>query len=290
MTQPHLGASPEPGSAADVPGVVLYDSARRRPPAVEELVSLWQYRDLVVQMVRRDLVTRYKRSVLGVLWTLLNPLGTMVILSLVFSRAFDAGRAYPAYVLTGLLAWNFFAQSTVAAIRHLATGGPLFRHIYLPRTVFAVSAIGTGLLNLLVGLIPLFGIMLVIGVPIRPAILFLPVSILVLAAFALGIGLLLSALAADFSDTAEIYGILLPAFFYLTPIIYPREILPTSAQAWLVGANPVYHLVALFRTPLYEGRLPDPASGAIALGTAAAALLTGWLVFTARADALASRI
>jgi ABC-type polysaccharide/polyol phosphate export permease len=267
----------------------LYDSARRPPPALEELIALWQYRDLVVQLIRRDIVTRYKRSMLGVMWTLLNPLGTMLILTVVFSRAFSAGRSYPAYVLAGLLAWNFFSHTTLTAIRQLGSSGILIRRIYLPRTIFAVAAVGTGLLNLLVGLVPLFGIMLLTGVPLRPSILFLPVPIVALVAFALGVGLLVSVLAVNFNDTAELYGILLPTFLYLTPIIYPRRILPDTAS-WLVDANPLHHLVAFFRTPLYEGRLPDPASGAFALGTAAAALLVGWLVFTARADALASRI
>jgi ABC-type polysaccharide/polyol phosphate export permease len=279
-------ASPRPGPGAGTP---LYDSARQSSPAIEELIALWRYRDLVVQLVRRDIVTRYKRSVLGVLWTLLNPLGTMLILTVVFSNAFAAGRRYPAYVLSGLLAWNFFAHTTVAAIRQLGASGVLIRRIYLPRTVFAVSGVGTGLLNLLLGLVPLCGIMLVTGVPIRPSILFLPVSILALATFTLGVGLAVSVLAVNFSDTAELYGILLPAFLYLTPIIYPRSILPPTAY-WLVDANPIHHLVAFFRTPLYEGRLPDPASGAIALGTAAGALLLGWMLFTARADGLASRI
>lgn len=266
-----------------------YDSARRPSPALEELVELWRYRDLVVQLVRREIVTRYKRSVLGVLWTLLNPLGTMVILTVVFSRAFGAGRSYPAYALAGLLAWNFFSHTTVSAVRQFTSSGVLLRRIYLPRTVFAVSVVGTGLLNLLFGLIPLCGIMLASGVPLRPSILFLPVSILALAAFTLGVGLAVSVLAVNFSDTAELYGILLPALLYLTPIIYPRNILPPTAD-WLLDANPLHHLVALFRTPLYEGRLPDAASGAFALATAAVALLVGWRLFTARADGLASRL
>jgi ABC-type polysaccharide/polyol phosphate export permease len=278
--------TPPPGVGAELP---LYDSARRPPPAVEELIALWRYRDLVVQLVRRDIVTRYKRSVLGVLWTLLNPLGTMVILTVVFSRAFAAGRSYPAYVLAGLLAWHFFSHTTLAATRQLGASGVLIRRIYVPRTIFAVSVVGTGVLNLLLGLIPLFGIMLVTGVPIRATVLFLPVSILALAAFTLGIGLAVSVLAVSFNDAAELYGILLPALLYLTPVIYPRSILPATAH-WLVDANPIHHLVSFFRTPLYEGRLPDPASGAFALGTAAAALLAGWLLFTARADGLASRI
>ena len=268
----------------------VYDSARRPPPALEELIALWAYRDLVVQLVRRDLVARYKRSVLGVLWTLLNPLGTMVILVVVFSRAFAADRTYPAYVLAGLLGWSFFAQTTLGAGRHLAAGGHLIRRIYLPRTVFAVAAIGTGLLNLLLSLIPLLGIMLITGVPIRPTIFFLPVSIVILAAFALGVGLVLSALAVDFTDAVELYGVLLPALLYLTPIIYPKEILPTAVRPWLVEANPLNHLVALFRVPLCEGRFPDGVSCLVAGGTAAAALLIGWFLFTARADGLASRL
>ena len=102
--------------------VQLYDSARRPMPALEELVALWAYRDLVVQLVRRDLVARYKRSVLGVLWTLLNPLGTMAILVVVFSRAFGADWTYPAYVLAGLMGWNFFAQTTLGAARDSRPG------------------------------------------------------------------------------------------------------------------------------------------------------------------------
>ena len=270
--------------------VQVYDSARRPMPALEELVALWAYRDLVVQLVRRDLVARYKRSVLGVLWTLLNPLGTMAILVVVFSRAFGADWTYPAYVLAGLMGWNFFAQTTLGAARQLAAGGHLIRRIYLPRTVFAVAAIGTGLLNLSLTLIPLIGIMLVTGVPIRLTIFFLPVSIVILAAFALGVGLLLSTLAVDFSDAVELYGLLLPALLYLTPIIYPKKILPEAAQPWLVDANPLNHLVALFRVPLCEGRLPDGISCLVALGAATAALLAGWFLFTARADGLASRL
>ena len=268
----------------------VYDSARRPPPAFEELVALWAYRDLVVQLVRRDLVARYKRSVFGVLWTLLNPLGTMVILVVVFSRAFGADRTYPAYVLASLLGWSFFAQTTLGAARQLVAGGHLIRRIYLPRTVFAVAAIGTGLLNLLLSLIPLLGIMLITGVPIRPTIFFLPVSIVILAAFALGVGLVLSTLAVNFNDAVELYGILLPALLYLTPIIYPKEILPAAARPWLVTANPLNHLVALLRVPLCEGRLPDGISCFVAFGTAAAALGIGWFLFTARADGLASRL
>lgn len=141
-------------------GASAYDSARRPPPAVEELQALWRYRDLVVQLVRRDLVARYKRSVLGIAWTMLNPLGMMLVLTLVFSHLFRTVPAYPAYVLIGLMAWNFFAQSTVMAMRQLVWGGTLLQRIYMPRTTFAVSAVGTGLVNLVFAFIPLLVVLL----------------------------------------------------------------------------------------------------------------------------------
>ena len=290
-------SNPAPSPAAAVeppaglaPAVPLYDSAVRPSPLVEELVELWRYRDLIVQLVRRDVVARYKRSVLGVLWTLLNPIGTMVILAVVFSHAFAGQRAYPAYVLCGLLAWNFLSQTTLSAMRQLVAAGGLLRRIYVPRTVFAAAAVGTGLVNLVLGLVPLLGIMLVSGVAIRPSVLAVPLAILTLAAVALGVGLALSVLAVYFNDAAELYTMLIPALFYLTPIIYPVGILPASVRRWLVTANPIHHLVSLFRTPLYEGHLPDPLTVTVGLGSALIALVTGWAIFTARADHIANRI
>ena len=124
--------------------IPVYDSARRRIPALEELQEILRYRNLLVQLVRRDILTRYKRSVLGVTWTMLNPLGTMLVMTIVFSRAFSTTQGYSAYVLSGLLAWNFFSQTTNAATLHLVWGGDLLKRIYVPRTAFAISATGTG--------------------------------------------------------------------------------------------------------------------------------------------------
>jgi ABC-type polysaccharide/polyol phosphate export permease len=244
----------------------------------------------VVQFVRRDILTRYKRSVLGVAWTMLNPLGTMLILTIVFSRAFGGGPEYAAYVLSGLIAWNFFAQTTNASMLHLVWGEGLLKRIYLPRTVFAISAAGTGLVNILLALAPLLLVMLVTGVPIRPAALFLPVPLFFLACFTIGVGLLISAIAVYFADVAEMYQIGLTAWMYLSPVIYPESILPPQYQLWLARLNPMVNLLRLFRAPIYEGVLPDLQliliTGAVSIGT----LLLGWLFFTYRADEFAYRI
>jgi ABC-type polysaccharide/polyol phosphate export permease len=270
------------------PGV--YDSTQCRPPILDELFQVLRYRDLLVQLVRRDIVTRYKRSVLGVAWTMLNPLGMMLVLTIAFSQVFGTTRAYAVYVLTGLVAWNFFAQTSVLAMRQFQLGGTLLHRIYLPRTIFSISAVGTGLVNLVLSLVPILVVMLVLEVPVRPAAMFLPVSILLMAAFALGIGLLLSATAAYFWDVSEIYEIALSAWMFLTPVIYPEEIIPESLQSWLFNLNPMYHLVKLFRSALYYGTVPDWTNLIYASVGAVGVLLTGWTVFTSKSDEFAYRI
>lgn len=268
-----------------------YDSARQGSPALEELRAILDYRYLVVQFIRRDLLTRYKRSVLGIAWTMLNPLGTMLILTVVFSKAFGAIQpGYAAYVLSGLIAWNFFSQSTNAATVHLVWGGSLLRRIYIPRTSFAVSATGTGLVNIILAIIPLLIVMFITGVKVRPTFLLFPIPILFLAMFALGMGLLISALAVFFADVAEMYQIALLAWMYLSPVIYPETILPDAYRVWIVRLNPMYHLINFFRAPIYEGRVPSLneflISGFIALAT----LVIGWLVFTGKSDEYAYRV
>jgi ABC-type polysaccharide/polyol phosphate export permease len=257
---------------------------------VEELIEAWRYRDLVVQLVRRDIVARYKRSVLGVAWTMLNPLGMMLVLTVAFSQVFRSTPTYPAYLLIGQMAWTFFAQTTASAMRQLVWGGNLMHRIYIPRTLFAISAIGTGLVNLVLSLVPVAVVMLVTGLRPGLPVLFLPVAILLLAAFALGVGLLLSTVAAYFSDVIDMYEVGLQAWMYLTPIIYPEEIIPASLRWWLFNLNPMYHLIKLFRQPLYYGVWPSPTRLAAAGAVAATGLALGWIVFTRKADELAYRI
>jgi ABC-type polysaccharide/polyol phosphate export permease len=264
----------------------IYDSKKRRPIFLEELMGVIHYRDLIFQLVRRDIVTRYKRSALGIAWTMLNPLGMMIVLTLVFSNIFHSIHQYPAYVLSGLIAWNFFSQTTAASMTLNVWGGSLLHRIYLPRSSFTVSAIGTGLVNLVFSIPPLVIIMLIIGTPLRWTILFLPYSILLLAAFALGIGLLLSSWATSFPDVVEMYQVALMAWMYLTPIIYPQDIIPVTYRLFLVDLNPMYYLIQIFRLPIYEGILPPLHVLMIGTGLALITFLLGWTVFSKNADKL----
>jgi ABC-type polysaccharide/polyol phosphate export permease len=262
----------------------VYDSGHRGPVVLEELRGLLHYRDLLFQLVRRDIVSRYKRSALGIAWTMLYPLGMMTVMTVVFSQLFHAVHGYPAYILSGLVAWNFFSQTTSAAMQHMVWGSALIHRIYMPRSAFVVSAIGTGLVNVLFALVPMFLITLLVGLPLTWSVLFLPVAALLLASFALGVGLLLSAWAIYFPDIAEMYQVGLIGWMYLTPIIYPVTTIPEAYRYWFFHLNPMYYLVSIFRAPIYEGVLPGwpllAAGAAIALVT----LAVGWIVFCSRAD------
>lgn len=268
----------------------IYDSAEARMSALGELRELARYRDLLALLVARNIKTRYKRSVLGVAWTMVNPLLTMVVLTLVFSNLFRASiRHYPVYLLSGLLIWNFMAQTTTAAVNEMVWNSGLLRRVYVPRAIFAVAATGTGLVNLALALVPLFAIALATGLSLRPALMFLPVAVLLAAAFSLGLGLCLSTLAVFYADVIDMYQILLMAWMYLTPVLYPADILPPAVAGWL-RLNPMAYLVECFRAPIYAGQWPS--TGAVLGATVAAvgSLAVGGWQFARKSNELAYRI
>lgn len=268
----------------------VYDSARLSSPALTELRELGNYRYLLGQLIRRDILTRYKRSFLGVAWTMLNPLGTMLVMTFVFSLLFKgAVQNYPVYVLSGLIGWNFFSQGTNAAMSGLVWGGSLMQRIYLPRTIFGVSAIGTALVNTLLSIVPLLLVILISGAKIYWTIAYLPVSILLLTGFSLGFGLILSALAVFFPDVSEMYQIILMAWMYLTPIIYPESIIPEQYLG-IYRLNPLNSMIKLFRLPVYEGRIPTIQELLPALLWSVGTLIVGWIFFTSKSDEYAYRV
>ena len=269
--------------------VPVYDSAQQAPAVFEELVQAARYGDLIKQLIRRDIVSRYKRSVLGVAWTMLNPLGTMLVLILAFSAIFGSTRAYAVYVLSGLIVWNFFSQGTSSAIQQLAWGSALLHRIYIPRATFAISATGTGLVNLLLSLVPLALVMIVTRTHVTRAIVLLPLSLALLALFVLGVGLLMSTFAVYFADVVEMYQIALLGWMYLTPIIYPEGIVPPSYRWWMFNINPMYHLVYLFRASLGINDWPHPQRVITTAAMACGVFVAGWILFTSKADEFAYR-
>jgi len=271
--------------------IEVYDSARRRSPLFDELRTLVKYRGLIQQFVSRSLKTRYKRSMLGVVWTMLNPLLTMLVLTLVFSSVFRNFSIdhYPVYLLSGLVVWNFFSSTTVASMEEMVWSGNLLSRIYVPKSVFAVSAAGTALVNLGISLVPLLVIALILEIKFTLALLLLPISVLLLAMFALGIGLLLSTAAAFFADMLPVYQVILMIWMYASPIFYPIAIIPKQ-WVWLFKLNPIFYLLEIFRLPVWSGTVPPLSHWAIAALSAVTVFILEGIVFTSKSNEYAYRV
>jgi ABC-type polysaccharide/polyol phosphate export permease len=254
---------------------------------LRDLRELLGYGSLLRELVARDLKVRYKRSVLGVLWTMLNPLLLMIILAFVFSHALRMTMEhFPIFLLSALVLWNFFSQATSWSTACFLSYAPVIKKIYVPRSIFVLATVLAGTVNLVISLVPLALIMLVLGHPFTPALIFLPVPILLTTLFSLGISLALAPLCVMFADIVPIYQTALTAWLYLTPIIYPLTALPDAYRHILV-LNPMTHLVEAFRTPIYQGVLPSAnvliTSTVAGFGT----LLIGWLIFERYNDRIA---
>jgi ABC-2 type transport system permease protein len=259
--------------------MMIYDSTLKPPAAIEELVNIYRYRDLIIHLVRRDTTVRYKRSVLGIAWSMLNPLGMMIIITVVFQDLFNKEQFFNIYMLSGLLMWNFFSQTSLGVIRNLVWGGELFQRIYIPRSAFAIAAVGTSIVNLFYAIITLIVVKLVLGSPLSWTALYAPIGVIYLSAFSLGVGLIISSLAIQYNDVAEMYQILLTGWFYFTPIIYPLKIIPQKLLPWL-KLNPMFHIVHLFRESFYSNQIPTISELLIPAAISFGVLIVGWLLFS----------
>jgi len=245
----------------------------------EEWRDILKSGHLLYNLVHRDITVRYKRSTLGTLWTLLNPLLLVVILVIVFSHVFRfAVEHYEIYLLSGLLPWTFFSQTTVTSMAATGWNGPLMKRVRVPKSIFTLSTTISGIVNLAISYLPLLALMIIRGVPFRPSLLFLPISIAILAVFTFGLSLALSTVSVYFVDVREMFNILLTALLYLTPVIYPLNIIPAKWQP-LIHANPMYYMTEIVRIPIHAGILPSMQLVGVCVSLALASLLIGWMTF-----------
>ena len=265
--------------SAESSALPVYDSLHRAPRVLEEARALWAYRNLVRELAVRDIKIRYKRSILGVFWTMLAPLLNMIALTLVFSAILKAQiQNYPVYFLTGSLFWTFFSQTTVAAASQTQEANEMAKRIYVPRSVFVASTMLVGLVNLALSIVPLTLLLLVTGFPLHPTWWFLPIAVAITTLFSAGVALVLFTLASRFSDVREMYQVLVQIWFFLTPIVYHPAIVPPRFRPalWL---NPMYYLVQTFRRPIYDGVLPSPGLVGISVVLAVLVFATAWVYF-----------
>lgn len=244
-----------------------------------ELRDLRAHAALLYELVHRDLTVRYKRSVLGFLWTMLHPLLLMLIFTVVFSALFRVRAPhYETYFLSAYVAWNFFAQTTVNAMASVAWNGPLMKRVRVPPSIFTLAIVVSGLVNLGLSLIVLFSIMLAVGAPLHATLAFLPVSFVLLGLFTFGASLALTAVSIFFGDVREMVQAGMPALMYLTPIIYPIAIVPERFR-WAIKLNPLVYIVEVVRDPIYYGIIPSPATLSLATVMALGAVAFGWMIF-----------
>ncbi|REJ72994.1 MAG: ABC transporter permease [Acidobacteria bacterium] len=236
------------------------------------------HHDLVFVLVKRELKVRYRGSFLGAIWTMLQPLLMMLVLHTVFSAIFRFSiKNYPVYALTGVLFWNFFSQSITNSMNSLRGNAILLRKVAVPYAVFPFAAVVSGVVNLVLALVPLLALLIVTDHKIGPALLFLPVAIAIALLFTLGAGLALSPLAVFFTDVIEFVTVLLTLTMYLTPVFYPKDILPDHFY-WIVHYNPIRSVLEVFRDPIYLSKIPPIQHLSVALLCAMASFAIGvWI-------------
>ncbi len=251
--------------------------------------ELWDFRELVKNLVVRDLKVRYKNSVLGVLWSLLNPLLMMMVFTAVFTvMRGKAVNDFPVFVLVGLLPWQFFSNSVMAATGSIVGNAHLINKVYFPREVLVLSAALSNLVNFLLALVMLFPIMFLFHIPLTGWILLLPAVIFVELVFLLGVGFIVAAANVFYRDVQMIMDVVLLAGFFLTPIFYSLDILPHSYVLFGVNFdvwrltyyfNPMASIIANYRVILLGGAPPALDFFTRTLVTSFSFLAIGLLVF-----------
>jgi len=252
--------------------------------AYKEITELIKYKELLKNLISRDIRKRYKRSVLGFLWVMLDPLLMMLVMYLVFAGLF--GRTinnYPAYVISGITMWQLFAQGTKVSSMAFINNRSLLSKLYMPKSIFPVSVVASSLVHFIFALVPLFVIALISGVDISRDILLIPVVVLLLFLFSLGISLTLSTLAVFFHDIIYVYDVIIMAWMYLSAIFYPVSILPEKFKLF-ISFNPIYHYITLFRACLYDSSIPMAIHFIYGTAFALISFLLGWFIYEENKD------
>lgn len=241
--------------------------------------EIYQYREMLKNMVAKELRQRYKGSILGFLWTFLNPLMMLAVYSIVFSTVMKINlKNYSFFLFVGLLPWNFFSTSVLISAGSVVQNSNLIKKIYFPREVLPMAVSITGLINFLLSLLILIPAMLFFKVKLTVALVALPVIIILELVMVLGFTLLVSSLNLYFRDLEHILGVSMMAWFYLTPIIFPIEMIP-KRFLWLVNLNPVAPLILAYQNILYYGAFPKWHTLGFALLFSVALLIIGMLTF-----------
>lgn len=242
--------------------------------------EIYDYRQMIFSLVRKDLRGRYKGSVLGFLWTFINPLLQLAVYTIVFSAILKSPiEKYYLYLFVGLIPWIFFSSSITGGSASIVAQKDLIKKIYFPRQVIPISYVTSCFVNMLLCFIVIFAVVLFSGIGFDPvALLCLPVIMIVEYILALGMAMLSSAITVYFRDLEHILGILTMAWMYMTPIMYDKSIVPDKLLP-LFNLNPMTHVIECYRAVLYEKKVPELESLVSSLVLGIVFLILGYFVF-----------
>ncbi len=224
--------------------------------------DFWRYRFLLYNLIGRDFKLKYRRSVLGILWSVLNPLLMCLVMWAVFSSVMNFRSAgitnFAMYLLTGQVVWTFFSESTNAAMSSVLMNAPLLRKVYIPKYIFPLEKISFGLVNFITSFIALFIVMIITRAPLYPTFIFAIYPIITLFMFNLGVGLVLATLVVFFRDVMHLWTVFCTALMYFSAIFYDPFTMAGDGVGILqtfIGYNPMYWYITTFRQVVYSGEM-----------------------------------
>ena len=254
------------------------------------LTECYRYRGVLYHLLARDLKVKYKRTALGYFWSLLNPVLQLAVLAVVFSHIVGRGMEnYTQFLFSGLLAWTFFQSSLLAASRSLLEAESFIKKIYLPKLIFPLSKLCLRAIDFLFALVALSLIGVVAGFVVYPTFVLLPLAVILLFFFTLGLGLFVAVATVYFRDVEYLLNVFLQLLYFATPVLYPVSALPVSYHPFL-KINPLYSITNLFQQILYFGRWPSPIEWLAAVGVTLASLVLGITVLLKLEEDLVFRL
>lgn len=267
----------------------IYDSAKLTNPFVDEIIGLKENLFILRRMIYTNFKTRYKRSYLGVIWSLLNPLLNMLVFVIIFSNLFRFDIPnYPLYILSGNMLFTFFSQSTSESMVQIIGNAQMLRRVYLPKTIYILSGIGINGINLILTFIPFFAIALFSRLKISWEIIMIVPALILLVMFVIGVSLIVATITTYLNDFSQIWSVIITLWMYLTPIFYPATIIPEKLLR-LYKLNPMYAYVTLFREPILYQYISPFKVWFAGIFYAFFFLIFGWWLFTKNSNEFAYR-
>ena len=246
----------------------------------EKISTFWRYRFLLSNLINRDIKVKYRRSKLGILWSVLNPLMMMCVMTLVFSHIFRFGiENYAVYILSGQLIFNYFTESTTMSMESVIGYSPLIKKVYVPKYIFPLEKSCFAFVNMVFSLIALVVVMFLTGASFYPTFVLAVYPLFTLFFFSLGVGLFLSSSAIFFRDIIHLWSVFTTALMYASAIIYPVSMLEGSLMGYLIYLNPIFWYIDAFRQVTIYGNMLSFAHIAVCAVCAVISMIVGSVVF-----------